>query len=124
MKAIWSNRMQRPSIRLPLVVLVSITCVYLFFAPNYEWNLEETGTAYGADFLQEWVGARMVLTGHVSELYDVDVFRAWQYDPKGLALRGRRTNISHPCIHLRIMFFLSHLRAYLIVGRWSFGCWY
>ena len=82
MKAIWSNRMQRPSIRLPLVVLVSITCVYLFFAPNYEWNLEETGTAYGADFLQEWVGARMVLTGHVSELYDVDVFRAWQYDPK------------------------------------------
>ena len=74
--------MRRPSTWLPLVVFAVITCVYLLFAPNYEWKLEETGTAYGADFLQEWVGARMVLTGHVSELYDLDVFRAWQYDPK------------------------------------------
>ena len=74
--------MQRPTSRLQLLVFASITCVYLLFAPNYEWKQEETGTAYGADFLQEWVGARMVLTGHVSELYDVDIFRMWQYDPK------------------------------------------
>ncbi len=67
---------------LQLLVFVGIACSYLLFAPNYAWNAEETGTAYGADFLQEWVGARMVLTGHVSELYNVEVFRAWQYDPK------------------------------------------
>lgn len=77
----WSPRFGLRSTWLQLLVFVSIACTYLLFAPNYEWKTEETGTAYGADFLQEWVGARMVLTGHVSELYNVEVFRAWQYDP-------------------------------------------
>jgi hypothetical protein len=35
---------------------------------------------FGSDFLQEWVGARMILTGHAHELYDAEVFRAWQHD--------------------------------------------
>lgn len=67
---------------LPLVVFATLPIVYLLFAPNYEWKTEETGTAYGADFLQEWVGARMFITGHVSELYDLETFKAWQYNPK------------------------------------------
>ena len=75
------SRFGLPSKWLQLLVFVGIACTYLFFAPNYEWKTEETGTAYGADFLQEWVGARMVLTGHVSELYNAEIFRAWQYDP-------------------------------------------
>jgi hypothetical protein len=54
---------------------------YLFFAPNYDWTQQSSDTPYGADFLQEWVGARMVVTGNVSHLYDVDMFRAWQHDP-------------------------------------------
>jgi len=66
---------------LQIVVFTSIPLVYLFFAPNYAWKLEETGIAYGADFLQEWVGARMLITGHVSELYNLETFKAWQYDP-------------------------------------------
>ncbi len=65
---------------LQIVVFVSIPLVYLFIAPNYEWKLDETGTAYGADFLQEWVGARMIITGHVAELYNLETFKAWQYD--------------------------------------------
>ena len=77
----WQARFGAPSKWVQLLVFVGIAFTYLLFAPNYEWNAEETGTAYGADFLQEWVGARMVLTGHISELYDVEVFRAWQYDP-------------------------------------------
>ena len=79
--SIGRDRFGQPWNWLQLLVFAGIACRYLFFAPNYAWNAEETGTAYGADFLQEWVGARMVLTGHVSELYNVEVFRAWQYDP-------------------------------------------
>lgn len=70
----------KPSIWLQSIVFASVAFVYLFFAPNYQWKNQETGTAYGADFMQEWVGARMILTGHVSELYDFGVFRSWQYD--------------------------------------------
>jgi len=71
----------KPSQWLPLAVFAAVTCTFLLFAPNYEWHNEETANAYGADFLQEWVGARMILTGHASELYDTETFRAWQYDP-------------------------------------------
>ena len=76
------NPFAKPSIWLQPVVFASVAFVYLFFAPNFQWKNEETGVAYGADFMQEWVGARMILTGHVSELYDLDVFRSWQYDRK------------------------------------------
>jgi hypothetical protein len=76
-----SANLAKPSLWLQGVVFSSIACVYLCLAPNYEWKSEETGTAYGADFLQEWVGARMFITGHMADLYDVEVFRAWQYDP-------------------------------------------
>ena len=66
--------------RLQVIVLTAILFVYLLFAPNYAWKETETGTAYGADFMQEWVGARMFVTGHVSELYHPETFKAWQYD--------------------------------------------
>ena len=72
----------KPALWLQALVFVSIACTFLFFSPNYEWQAEEYDAAYGADFMQEWVGARMLLTGHVAELYDVDTFRAWQYDPE------------------------------------------
>ena len=72
----------KPSLWLQTIMFASIACTFLFFSPNYEWQAEESDAAYGADFMQEWVGARMLLTGHVSELYDVDTFRAWQYDPQ------------------------------------------
>jgi len=75
------SSLKKESCWLQSFVFGSLACVYLFLAPNYEWKPEETGTAYGADFLQEWVGARMFLTGHVSELYDANVFRDWQYNP-------------------------------------------
>ena len=72
----------KPALWLQTVVFASIACTFLFLSPNYEWQTEVSDAAYGADFMQEWVGARMLLTGHASELYDVDTFRAWQYDPK------------------------------------------
>jgi hypothetical protein len=69
------------TIGLKCCAFVAIFFSYLFFAPNYDWSEQSSDTPYGADFLQEWIGARMVLTGNVSQLYDVDMFRAWQHDP-------------------------------------------
>lgn len=60
------------------VVLCALT---LLGSPNFEWGTELGSTPYGADFLQEWVGARMLLTGHSSELYQSEAFQAWQHDP-------------------------------------------
>ena len=69
------------TIGLKCCAFLAIFFSYLFFAPNYDWSEQSSDTPYGADFLQEWVGARMVLSGNVSQLYDVDMFRAWQHDP-------------------------------------------
>jgi hypothetical protein len=64
-----------------LAAFIAIACAYVFCAPNYAWVEETTNPAYGADFLQEWVGARMILTGNASTLYDLETFKAWQYNP-------------------------------------------
>ncbi|MEQ1827038.1 MAG: glycosyltransferase family 87 protein [Pirellula sp.] len=70
------------SLLLQLTAWVVIASAYLLFAPNYQWVQRTSNPAYGADFMQEWVGAKMILSGHASQLYDSDVFRQWQYDPK------------------------------------------
>jgi hypothetical protein len=66
---------------LKALVMIAIASSYLLYAPNYHWVAKTSNPAYGADFLQEWVGARMILCGHASQLYNVETFRAWQYDP-------------------------------------------
>lgn len=76
-----------PSSRLldkPLAVIgvwFALCALTLFGSPNFEWGNELGSTPYGADFLQEWVGARMILTGHSSDLYNPEIFQAWQHDP-------------------------------------------
>lgn len=57
------------------MLLVTFTC-----APNYRWQESFLSDPYGADFLQEWVGGRMVLMGHARDVYDFESFRAWQHD--------------------------------------------
>jgi hypothetical protein len=69
------------SFRLQIAAFVAIAISYLLFAPNYEWVEHADGTNYGADFLQEWVGAKMIMSGQVGQLYDVSTFQSWQYEP-------------------------------------------
>lgn len=57
------------------LILVTMAC-----APNYRWSDRSTDHPYGSDFLQEWVGARVILTGHSDSLYQVDRFCALQHD--------------------------------------------
>jgi len=65
-----------------VAVLVAVVGMYLLFAPNYDWNDNTSETPYGADFLQEWVGAKLIITGNASKLYDIETFKAWQHDSR------------------------------------------
>lgn len=65
---------------LPWASIAILGSVYLLFAPNYQWVERTSNPAYGADFLQEWVGARMIVTGQAADLYHLETFRNWQYD--------------------------------------------
>jgi hypothetical protein len=64
----------------PALVYVGLIVITVAWAPNYRWSDEAMDFPFGSDFLQEWVGARMILTGHGDDLYDAEVFRAWQHD--------------------------------------------
>ena len=63
-----------------VVVLVAIVGMYLLFSPNYDWSDGNKQSPYGADFLQEWVGAKLIVTGNASKLYDGETFKEWQHD--------------------------------------------
>ena len=64
------------------VILGVIVGMYLLFAPNYDWSDGDRKSPYGADFLQEWVGAKLIVTGNASKLYDLETFKEWQYDSR------------------------------------------
>jgi hypothetical protein len=70
----------RNNIALQCIAVATIACSYLFYAPNYEWTEQAFDTPYGADFMQEWVGARILLSPQASQLYQTDLFRECQYD--------------------------------------------
>lgn len=65
----------------PMAIYVALLAITFLWAPNYRWSEEKLDYPFGSDFLQEWVGARMILTGNAHALYDAEVFRAWQHDP-------------------------------------------
>ena len=115
------TQLVRPSIWLQSIVFASIACVYLFLAPNYRWEHEDSDTAYGADFMQEWVGARMVLTGNASELYDPEVFRSWQYDPKVVGFEWK-TDQYFPPVYPPPHYFLFCPFA-CVPYRWAVVIW-
>lgn len=63
-----------------LLVLAVIFGAYVSFSPNYQWSTSFEDTPFAADFLQEWVGARMIAHGHASQLYG-ESFVLNQHDP-------------------------------------------
>lgn len=63
-----------------LLVFAVIFGSYLIFSPNYRWSAEFEETPYAADFLQEWVGARMIVSGQAHQLYS-EQFLHNQHDP-------------------------------------------
>ncbi len=62
---------------LPVVLLVLV----LFVSPNFRWADGKIRAApYGGDFLQEWIGGQLVLSGERRRLYDLDFVKRVQHD--------------------------------------------
>ncbi len=105
-----------------LLVFAVIFGSYLIFSPNYRWSVEFEETPYAADFLQEWVGARMIVSGQAHQLYS-EQFLHNQHDPDYVGFAWNLRSIFHPFIHLLITCFLVPWDWCLIGGRESFGCY-
>ncbi len=62
-----------------LGLFLCVVSLFAFCTPNYDWYSTDTDTPYGADFLQEWTGARMLVRGQATSLYDPVQFNQWQH---------------------------------------------
>lgn len=64
----------------PILAFLTVGCIYLFLSPNYQWSPSRGAIPYGADFLQEWTGGRMIWSGQIGSIYS-DGFVETQHDP-------------------------------------------
>jgi Glycosyltransferase family 87 len=66
-------------------------------APGFRWTPEKLSDgAYGNDFLQEWVGGKMVLLGEASQVYDRLAFDRTQHDPAITGFQWTRSTYYPP----------------------------
>jgi hypothetical protein len=69
----------------------------LCVVPGYRWLPNEvTSGPYGNDFLQEWVGGRMILDRNAKQLYDWKSFDAAQHDPANVGFSWNRETFFPP----------------------------
>jgi hypothetical protein len=71
----------RRSLLLSALVFSVVGATFWFFGPNYQWQANRDSVPYGADFLQEWVGAKLLFSSDASQLYS-PLFIQWQHSPK------------------------------------------
>jgi hypothetical protein len=98
-----------------------IFAFYQIAAPNYLWLPDKGDTPYGADFLQEWVGARIFLEGDVKSLYNAELFQAKQHNQQELGFAWD-TNSFFPPVYPPMHYFFFIPLA-LIPYRWAALVW-
>ena len=77
--------------------LSSFLCVLLLVSPSHHWQPDrETEAPYGNDFLQEWVGGHLILSGEAKHLYDKSIFEAWQHDPRHVGCQWSKATYFQP----------------------------
>ena len=54
----------------------------IVLSPNFGANFDPARGPFGGDFLQEWIGGHLVLTGRADRLYDLSEVRRLQHDPE------------------------------------------
>jgi len=52
----------------------------IFFSPNFDSSTVVRHTPLGSDFLQDWIGAKIIISSARAKLYDADHFQAVQHD--------------------------------------------
>jgi len=92
--------MRRPSrftsIGVTLLVPLALAVLVLWTSPNFSKISEARTAPFGGDFLQEWVGGRMVSSDQRSELYDLNRFKEIQHDASLLGFEWTSTNYYPP----------------------------
>ena len=118
-RALASASLSR-SFLVSVAVYLCLGIIYLLFSPNYDWQSQRQDDVYGADYLQEWVGARLILDGHADELYS-SKFLDWQHDPELIGFewdKGQFYPAVYPPPHY-VLFAPLALLSY----RWSAIVW-
>ena len=64
----------------PMLVALVVLGVLLGFSPNWKSSDQVRTDPLGGDFLQEWIGGRIILDGNYDALYTDGVFRPMQHD--------------------------------------------
>lgn len=74
------------------VPLVFVLILIPLVSPNFHSISGERRGPLGGDFLQEWIGGRIVLEGQASQLYRSDLATRWQHETErvGFAMAGDR----------------------------------
>ncbi|MEZ6118519.1 MAG: glycosyltransferase family 87 protein [Pirellulaceae bacterium] len=77
--ALDSKAPVRVSWLLMLSVWAMVTGAIVVANPNLQWSEKRTDV-FGADYLQEWIGARILSSTDAAKLYDQPTFQRWQHD--------------------------------------------
>jgi hypothetical protein len=95
----------------------------IFLVPGYQWLPEQTTVPpFGNDFLQEWVGGRMILDGQATSLYDWKAFDERQHDPSNVGFQWSREAFFPP-VYPPPHYLLASALAW-IDYRWAVIVWH
>jgi hypothetical protein len=95
--------------------------LFLAVAPNFHFHPHTGDTPYGADFLQEWVGARLIYEGRVDSLYETNLFQSRQHDRELLGFEWSANRLFPPVYPP--MHYAAFVPLALISYRWAALLW-
>ncbi len=93
----------------------------LIGSPNYRWDANKGDSPYGADFLQDWTGANMIVSGQASQLFDPPTFDHWQHDPQRIGFTWN-TDEYYPTVYPP-PYYLLLCPLGMVDYRWAVGLW-
>jgi alpha-1,2-mannosyltransferase len=104
-------------------VLAALLLVAAYFvSPNFGDHFDPARGPYGGDFLQEWIGGHMVLTGQADRLYDLDEVRRLEHDPDLVGYRwneGRHFPMVYPPFYYALVSPLAALPMKTAAVVWA-----
>jgi hypothetical protein len=101
--------------------LLGIVLIYLV-NPNFHGEIGPRSAPYGGDFLQEWVGGRMVRSGEADRLYDLQYVVAAQHDARDVGYAwddARYLPMVYPPFYYLLVSPLSYLPSHVAAIVWA-----
>lgn len=79
-----------------VIVLLLLCLLVLNFSPNFKSVDSSRSSPFGGDFLQEWVGGKILLSDQRGKLYDTEFFASRQHDPGALGFHWNEASYYPP----------------------------